>query len=386
MRVRSLETRIANAGLRNYVFVLLTADDGSTGVGEASLEWQERAVQTLIHEWAEQYVIGSSPLEIEATASRMIRDQYQGGSTVMTAISAVEIAMWDLLGKHLNKPIYQLLGGRVHRSLPAYANGWYGGIDTPEEYAQRAAEAISRGYQGVKFDPFGAAWKRLTPKEFSAAVDRVAAVRRAIGRAKKMMIEFHGRLSYRSALDMIRAIAPYDPFWCEEPVAPELVEQLVNLRKNCDVPIAAGERNYTLPDFYRLMNLGAVDYVQLDVSHCGGLLAARKVAHVAEALDIGIAPHCSVGPVALAAALQFDAGVQNFVIQENFSEYDVPWRSELVGGWEPCVGGEFAVPDEPGLGVGLNDDAFSEHPYVAHSFPSLWSTTWTDNFTQNESR
>lgn len=386
MRVRSLETRIANAGLRNYVFVLLTADDGSTGVGEASLEWQERAVQTLIHEWAEQYVIGSSPLEIEATASRMIRDQYQGGSTVMTAISAVEIAMWDLLGKHLNKPIYQLLGGRVHRSLPAYANGWYGGIDTPEEYAQRAAEAISRGYQGVKFDPFGAAWKRLTPKEFSAAVDRVAAVRRAIGRAKKMMIEFHGRLSYRSALDMIRAIAPYDPFWCEEPVAPELVEQLVNLRKNCDVPIAAGERNYTLPDFYRLMNLGAVDYVQLDVSHCGGLLAARKVAHVAEALDIGIAPHCSVGPVALAAALQFDAGVQNFVIQESFSEYDVPWRSELVGGWEPCVGGEFAVPDEPGLGVGLNDDAFSEHPYVAHSFPSLWSTTWTDNFTQNESR
>src|SRR5205809_2295303 len=144
MKITRLETFLANAGLRNYLFVRLTADTGLTGVGEASLEWQEKTVQTLIHEWAEEQILGRNPFDIEAVIGGMIRDQYQGGSTVMTAISGVEIALWDIIGKACGQPVYKLLGGRCHERLEAYANGWYGGARTPRDYAERAREAVTR--------------------------------------------------------------------------------------------------------------------------------------------------------------------------------------------------------------------------------------------------
>src|SRR5439155_9359377 len=157
MKITQLETFLANAGLRNYLFVRLRTDTGLTGLGEASLEWQERAVQTVAHEWVEGRVLGRDPFDVEALIGGMIRDQYQGGSTVMTAISGVEIALWDIIGKACNQPVYKLIGGRCHRSIPAYANGWYGGANVPREYADRARAAVERGYRALKFDPFGIA-------------------------------------------------------------------------------------------------------------------------------------------------------------------------------------------------------------------------------------
>src|SRR5437870_6499407 len=158
MKITHLETFLANAGLRHYLFIRLRTDTGLTGVGEASLEWQEKSVQTLCHEWVERRVLGRDPFDIEAVIGGMIRDQYQGGATIMTAISGVEIALWDLIGKACRQPVYRLLGGRSHRTIPAYANGWYGAIQTPREYAERAQAAVARGYQALKFDPFGTAW------------------------------------------------------------------------------------------------------------------------------------------------------------------------------------------------------------------------------------
>src|SRR5438309_3834115 len=194
MNISQLETFLANAGLRNYLFVRLRTDTGLTGVGEASLEWQEKTVQTLCHEWVEGRVLGRDPFDIEAIVGGMTRDQYQGGSTVMTAISAVEIALWDLVGKACGQPVYRLLGGRCHDRLPAYANGWYGGARSPAEYAERARAAVARGYRALKFDPFGTAWKVLATEEVAAVIDVVAAVRAAVGDAIDLMIEFHGRL------------------------------------------------------------------------------------------------------------------------------------------------------------------------------------------------
>src|SRR5262245_18861760 len=165
MKIVRFETFLANAGLRNYLFLRLTTDTGLTGVGEASLEWQEKTVQTLVHEWVEGRVLGRDPFDIEVVIGNMVRDQYQGGATVMTAISGVEIALWDLIGKACRQPVYRLLGGRYHCRLRAYANGWYGGARTPEEYAERAHEAAGRGYRALKFDPFGTAWKDLSPEE-----------------------------------------------------------------------------------------------------------------------------------------------------------------------------------------------------------------------------
>src|SRR5436190_8230226 len=150
MKIVRFETFLANAGLRNYLFVRLRTDTGLTGVGEATLEWQEKTVQTLCHEWAEGRVLGRDPFDIERIVGGMIRDQYQGGSTVMTAISAVEIALWDLVGKACGQPVYRLLGGRCRERLRAYANGWYGGGRSPADYAKRAREGAARAHPGTK--------------------------------------------------------------------------------------------------------------------------------------------------------------------------------------------------------------------------------------------
>ena len=385
MKITSLESFLANAGGRNFLFVRLTTDTGLTGLGEATLEWQEKAVQTLLHDWVEAQVLGRDPFDIEAVIGEMIRNQYQGGPTVMTAISGVEIAMWDLIGKACRQPVYQLLGGRCHAKIPAYANGWFAGAKTPEDYAERAKDVVARGFRALKFDPFGVAWKGLTVEERETAVALVARVRDAVGPAVKMMIEFHGRLSLPSAVETIREMEKFNPTWCEEPVAPESVELLANLKNQVSSRISAGERHYNLAEFDRLMSLRAVDVVQPDIIHCGGIHIAKKIATLAAVKDIQIAPHTSEGPVALAAALHFDISTPNFFIQEDFSQYDVPWRNDFVRGWNPFRYGEFFLSDEPGLGLGIDEKALVNHPYEPSPFASLWHEDWLGDFTRRRS-
>ena len=384
MKIAHLETWMANAGLRNYLFVRLTTDTGLTGVGEASLEWQERAVELLLHEWVEPRVLGRDPFDIEDVAGGMIRDQYQGGSTVLTAISGVEIALWDLVGKACGQPLYKLLGGRCHERLPSYANGWYGGAGTPPEYAEKARAAVAKGYQALKFDPFGTAWKTLTAREEADAVACVAAVREAVGPGVGLMIEYHGRLAEPDAVRMVRRLEPFEPVWCEEPVAPECVDLLAEVKRKTGAVLAAGERLYTLAEFYRLCALRAADVVQMDLAHCGGLLVGKKIAAFAQAQDLRVAPHCSIGPVALAACLHFDVSTPSFFIQEAFAEFDVPWRDELVGGWSSVRNGQFVLSEKPGLGLELDEAALARHPYKAGSFPSLWDKGWLTNFHQRK--
>ncbi len=384
MKVIRLETFLTNAGLRNYLFVRLTTDTGLTGLGEASLEWQEKTVQTLLHEWVEDRILGSDPFDVERVIGNLIRDQYQGGATVLTAISGVEIAFWDLIGKACGQPVYRLLGGRARETLPSYANGWYGGAKTPEDYAAKAREVVARGYRGMKFDPFGTAWKEMTGEQMAEAERIVAAVREATGDDIALMIEVHGRLSARCAIEMGRRLARYRPAWYEEPVAPLSLELLREVKESLPFPIAAGERLYTLEEFQRLISLWACDVVQMDLAHCGGLWLGKKIAALAQVQDVAVAPHCSVGPVALCAAIHFGWATPNVLVQENFSEYDVPWRSELVHGWDRVRQGEFLLPEGPGLGIELNEEACARHPYKKNSFPSLWDDRWLKEFTKTE--
>jgi galactonate dehydratase len=367
MKVVRLETILTNAGLRNYLFIRLTTDTGLTGVGEASLEWQEKTVQTLMHEWVEDRVLGADPFDIEAVIGGLIRDQYQGGATVLTAISGVEIAFWDLIGKACGQPVYRLLGGRCHDRLLAYANGWYGGARTAPEYAERAREVVARGYRAMKFDPLGTAWKEMSRAEQGETERIVAAVREAVGDDVDLMIEVHGRLSAGCAIEMGRRLTPYRPAWYEEPVTPYSLELLKEVKDALPFPVAAGERLYMLEDFHRLTTLRAADVVQMDPAHCGGLLVSKKIAALAQAQDINVSPHCSVGPVALCAALHFDWSTPNVIIQENFAEYDVPWRKELVFDWNPIHQGEFVLSDKPGLGIELNTEVCAAHPYRKNS-------------------
>jgi galactonate dehydratase len=384
MKITRFETFLANAGLRNYLFIRLATDSGISGVGEATLEWQEKTVQTLCHEWVEGRVLGRDPFDIERVIGLLVRDQYQGGATVMTAISGVEVAMWDIVGKACRQPVYKLLGGRYHARLPAYANGWYGGARTPDEFAARSREVVARGYRAMKFDPLSTFWKDMSGDEMAAAVERVAKVREAVGPGVALMIELHGRLSAPCAIELMRRLEPYEPAWCEEPVSPERVELLAEVKRLARSPIAAGERLVAEVDFQRMLNLRSVDVVQMDICHCGGLLTSKKIAAMAALHDVRVAPHCSIGPVALAAALHFDASTPNFMIQEAFGEFDVPWRGSLVRGHDPLEQGEFVLSDEPGLGLDLDLDAIADHPYVPGSFPSLWDDRWITNFTQSD--
>ncbi len=255
MKITRFETFLANAGLRNYLFLRLTTDTGLQGIGEATLEWQEKTVETLCHEWLADRLVGRDPFDIERIVGDLVRDQYQGGSTVMTAISGAEVALWDLVGKACRQPVYKLLGGRYHARLPAYANGWYGGVTKPAEFAERRRDVVARGYGGMKFDPFGTAWRELTGDESDLAVECVAQVREAVGPAVQLMIEYHGRLSAGCAVETIRRLAPYHVTWCEEPVSPERVELLAEVRRATGAPIAAGERLMTEADFLRMIAL-----------------------------------------------------------------------------------------------------------------------------------
>jgi galactonate dehydratase len=384
MKVVQLDSFLTNAGLRNYLFLRLTTDNGLTGLGEASLEWQEQTVQTLIHEWVEDRVLGADPFDIERVIGGMIRDQYQGGPTILTAISGVELAFWDLIGKACGQPVYKLLGGRARDRLPSYANGWYGGARTPEEFAAKAREVMARGYRGMKFDPFGTAWKEMTRDEMAQAECIVAAVRQAVGEDIALMIEVHGRLSAGCAIEMGRRLVPYRPAWYEEPVAPGSLDLLREVKQALPFPVAAGERLYTLEEFQRLIAIRACDVVQMDLAHCGGLWLGKKIVALAQAQDISVAPHCSVGPVALCAGIHFGWSTPGVLVQENFSEYDVPWRNELVHGWDPVRRGEFLLPESPGLGLELNTEACARHPYRKNSFPSLWDNRWLEEFTKSE--
>jgi galactonate dehydratase len=381
MKIKRLETFLANAGLRNYLFVRLVTDTGLTGIGEASLEWQERAVEVLLNEWVAARVVGRDPFDIEDVVGGMVRDQYQGGATVMTAISGAEIAMWDLIGKACGQPVYRLIGGRAHETVHAYANGWYGGCRMPAEFAARAAAVVARGYNALKFDPFTTAWKMLDGEEEHAAIEIIEAVARAVGPKVGLMIEIHGRLAAGEAIRFIRRLASHNIVWCEEPVAPENLDLLKEVKAAVQHPISAGERLYALADFARMITMRACDVVQMDIAHCGGLAAAKKIAAFAAVQDIGVSPHCSIGPVAFAAAIHFAYATPNMRLQESFAEFDVDWRNDLVGGWNPLGHGALALPERPGLGVELDEAVIARHPYKALSFPSLWDKTWTDEFT-----
>jgi galactonate dehydratase len=224
----------------------------------------------------------------------------------------------------------------------------------------------------------------MTRAEMNEAEALVAAVRQAVGPDVEILVEGHGRLSVGAAIAIGRRLEKYRPAFFEEPVTPSSLDLLLEVKRALPYPIAAGERLYTLEDFYRAASLRCVDVLQPDLAHCGGLLTGKKIAAMAQAQDIRLSPHVSVGPVSLCAALHFDWSTPNFWVQENFAEYDVPWRNELVRGWDPIRRGEFALPEGPGLGIELDVEACARHPYVKNTFPSLWDAQWLSDFTQKD--
>lgn len=362
MKITDIKTFVVNAYRTNFVFVKIYTDDGVTGVGEGTLEYKEQALVGAIND-LRHYLIGEDPRHIEQHVHMMYRDSYWRMSAVlMSAISAVEMAMWDITGKALGVPVSHLLGGTVRDSIRMYANAWFSGAKTPAEFAAKAKVAVGKGVTALKWDPFGKAYLTLTNREFGEMLDCIAAVREAVGGEIDLLIEGHGRFNISTAIRIAKAIEPYNPMFFEEPVPPDNLDALSEVRAKSAVPIAAGERLYSQYAMREFLEKRCADFVQPDPSHCGGILAMKKMAAMVESHYLCFAPHNPSGPVANAAAMQLAANLNNFFILEIMIT-DVAWRPELTDEEVVFCEGSIKIPQKPGLGININEEACLAHPY-----------------------
>jgi len=366
MRVTDIRTFVVDCFRTNWVFVKVCTDEGIDGVGEATLEYKEKALIGAV-EHIREYLVGKDPLQIERHWHDIYRDAYwRGGAVLMSALSAVETALWDILGKSLGVPVYQLLGGRANDKVRIYVNGWFSGAKKPEEFAACAKSAMERGVTALKWDPFGKAYLTLSNAELDNALACVAAVREAVGNRVDLLIEGHGRFDVPTGIRIAQELEQFRPMWFEEPVPPDNLEALKAVRDKSPVPISAGERLYTMKDYKDLFEMRAADYIQPDISHAGGIMELKKIAAVADTYYIPFAPHNPSGPVANAATLQLAACCPNFNILEIMYS-DVVWRADVTDESLHYENGYITIPDKPGLGIELNEEACLAHPYQPHT-------------------
>jgi len=345
--------------IRPFTLVKIDTDKDISGIGEGTLETKEKTVAACIMEF-KRYLIGKDPLRIEKLWQAMYKGTYwRGGPVINSAISAIEIALWDIAGKYFNTPIYNLLGGKCRDKIRCYA-----GVDgrTPEELAENVEAGVKRGYTAFKFAAYGVNDNMLDA--IAEAEKRCEAVRERVGYDVDIMLECHGRPSLQIALNLVHRLAKYKPLWIEEPLFPENIDMMADLCRRSKIPIATGERLFTKWGFRELLEKRAAHIIQPDPIHCGGILETKKIAAMAEAYYVQVAPHCPYFHVALATSVQIDACTPNFLIQEG---------GVLRGTWmvkEPLKveKGYIIIPEKPGLGIELNMDAIKERPYIPREF------------------
>lgn len=362
MKITDIKVYIMDAYRTNWTFIKVETDEGLYGWGEASLGTQEMALKGCVED-LKRLILGRDPLQIEKMRFEVYRDIYwKGGPVLMSAISGVEMAMWDIAGKYFNTPVYNLFGGKLRDRVKMYANGWFSGSKTPENFAAKAKETVALGVKALKWDPFGKAHMTLTKEEMHTAVEIVGSVREAVGDDVELLIECHGRFNPYTAIEISRELAPFKPMFLEEPCPPDNLEAIAKVKSKSLVPIAAGERVYTIYGFEDLFRKDAVDIAQPDMFHTGGMMECKKIAAMAEAKHIPISFHNPSGPISNAAILQLAAATPNFLIHEimiNDGSFRKAITNEEVVFEDGCI----LIGDKPGLGIDVNIDAVQERPY-----------------------
>jgi galactonate dehydratase len=362
MKIVSLKTFVVYAYRCNWVFVKLYTDTGLSGVGEGTVEGREPTLASAIEELG-RYLIGQDPFPIERHCEILNRDSYwRTGVILRSALSAIEAALFDIKGKALGVPVYELLGGLYRDRVKAYANGWFAGASTPDQFAEKAAAATSLGFRALKFDPFGSAYMQMEPAERKRAVDVVRSLRNAVGDEVDLLVEVHGRLDVPTAVMMGQRMAEFAPFWFEEPVPPESIQALAEVRSRLPIPVATGERCFDRFRFEEMLAAGAADVYQPDVCHVGGMLELKRICDLARTSYKPVSAHNPNGPVANAMTLHVAASTPNFTLLETMLS-DVPWRAEVVHEEVHFEDGSITVPRAPGLGVELDEEAALRHPY-----------------------
>jgi galactonate dehydratase len=341
-----------------WLFLKLTTSDGVVGWGEPVLEGRTRTVRTAVEELVEDFIIGNDPTEIERHWQRCYRGgHYRGGPVLSSAIAGIDQALWDIKGRQLGAPVYELLGGRTRDTIPLYQ--WIGG-DQPAELAADAERAVAAGYSAVKLTITARPHARNGEEIVRTARNRVAAVDEAVGDRIDVAVDCRGRIGKGKLARLASVLEPYGPLFVEEPVLPDQNDSLERLAPSIDVPIATGQRMYSRWDFKRVLGNGAVGIVQPDVSHAGGISEVKRIAAMAEAYDVDVMPKCPVGPISFAAGLQIDFGTPNAVLQEqNLEIHDREDNDRLRYLDDPSVfaydDGSLAPPTGPGLGIEIDE-------------------------------
>lgn len=363
MKITKVVPLICHCYRTNWVFVKVITDEGVSGVGEATLEYREQTVAQAIRDLGDT-LVGKDPNNIEAIWHESYRDVYfRGGPVNMSALSGVEMALWDIKAKSLGVPVYQLIGGKVRAAIPCYANGWFAPAKTPEEFAEKARIAVGEfGFRGLKWDPFGKAYLTISKAELRQAIDCVDKVVQAVGDEVEILIEGHGRFNVPTAVRIGQMLEDFDITWFEEPVPPDNLEALAEVKNRLSVPVAAGERIYSRWDYQPFFQLRCADFIQPDLSHAGGIGEVKKIAAQAEANHIAVCPHNPSGPVANAATVHIAMSTPNFHLLEVMAT-DVPWRSSICDEDMRLEDGMIVCSDRPGLGIELDENRIAEHPF-----------------------
>ena len=371
MKITKIDTFLVNLGHRNIPYVKVHTDEGIYGVGEAYSCGPDKATVEVIRDF-EEWLIGRDPRDIEGLWNLMYAgSRFPGGSIVNSAISGIEHALWDIAGKAANLPVYRLLGGKCRNKIRVYQapRG-----DTPEKLAENAVALIEKyGYTAIKMGPLPSNWQNMPwNAALRAAEARVQAVREAVGDDIDIGLDPHARIFEPGrALELCQVVAPYRPFFMEEALRPENYDALAKLSQHVDIPLATGEMLYTRYEFRELLNLQAVDIIQPDICLTGGMLEMKKIAALAEANYVSVAPHNPCGPLATAVNVHFAASTQNFLILEYHADDESP-RRDIVDEPIKLVNGYLELPDRPGWGVDLNEEALGKFPFRSWHRPFSW--------------
>lgn len=341
-----------------WLFLKLTTDEGLAGWGEPVVEGRADTVRACVQEMAD-LIVGHDPQRVEDIWQMLYRGGfYRGGPVLTSALSGIDQALWDIKGRALGVPVWQLLGGACRDRIRVYTG--IGG-DRPADVAAHALRAVrENGFTALKLNAGGAQGYIEAPSEVRLAAERLAAVREAVGEDVAVAVDFHGRVHRAMALQLARALEPYSPMFIEEPVLAENSEALALLAAHTTIPIATGERMFTRWGFKRLLQDGHVAVVQPDISHAGGISEVRKIGAMAEAYDVALAPHCPLGPITLAASLQVDACTPNFLIQEQSLGIHYNRGNDILDYLADrsvftYSGGHVALPTGPGLGIEIDE-------------------------------
>ena len=374
MRVEAVKTFLVDPGAsKHWLFVKVETDENIHGWGEAYTQLdRDRVIERQIRELG-RYLIGRSPFDIKQFTFSAYSDfaGKRGSMEFFCAVSGLEQALWDIVGKASGQPVYNLLGGRTRRRMRVYANGW-GGANAPDELARRAKAVVDLGFNALKFDPFPGPWRAfIDRRQTEEAVDRVRAVREAVGPGVEILVEVHRRLAPMHAIRAAQAMEPYAPFWFEEPVSARDLTALAEVRQAVSLPVVTGEELYTKNEFREVFDRRAADILNPDVCNCGGILELREIGAMAEAHHVAVAPHnYNSTTVGLAATLHASAGMPNFLITEYFVNFEKTGR-EIAN--SPFIVEEsyITLPETPGLGIELDERALEERPYRARSRRNL---------------